>query len=139
MANVLKPEPGAAIEVDSDTPADSNPPDYTPYFEPVRAQLDADVKAWISSSYVVAKGLCMVRKKAGYRIPEDVVVTGYHGGGRGPALSGWARPTSIEVDSELIGETAVHLMGFRSQQSIPSASSILLPVRLVQGETTRAV
>jgi LacI family transcriptional regulator len=137
MANGLKPALGAAIEVDTGILADSNPPDCSPYFGAVRTQIAAGVKAWISSSYVVAQGLCMVLKNAGYRIPEDIVVTGYHGGGRGPSLSGWSRPTSIEVDSELIGETAVHLMGFRSQQSIPSASSILLPARLVQGETTK--
>jgi DNA-binding LacI/PurR family transcriptional regulator len=40
------------------------------------------------------------------------------------------------VDSELIGSTATHLLYYRSQQSIPPASSLLLPARLVQGETT---
>jgi DNA-binding LacI/PurR family transcriptional regulator len=136
LAQGLPFDPASTIQVASEILADPSPPDCSPYLAKLKERMDAGVKAWITSSFVVAQGLCVVLAKAGCKIPRDVAITGYHGGGRGPEIPGLPRPTSIEVDSELIGSTATHLLNYRSQQSIPPASSLLLPARLVQGETT---
>lgn len=136
LAQGLPFEPASTIQVSPEVLADPNPPDCRPYLAQLQERMNAGVKAWITSSFVVAQGLCVVLTEAGYKIPRDVSITGYHGGGRGPEMPGLPRPTSIEVDSELIGSTATHLLYYRSQQSIPHASSLLLPARLVQGETT---
>lgn len=139
LAEGLPFEPASTIQVGAEILGDPNPPNCATYFKELKARLDSGVKAWITSSFVVAQGLCVVLTEAGLKLPRDVAITGYHGGGRGPELPGMPRPTSIEVDSEMIGATAVHHLYHHSQQSVPTATSLLLPAKLVQGETTLAV
>jgi DNA-binding LacI/PurR family transcriptional regulator len=109
-------------------------PQYTPA---LRARIQAGVTAWIGSSYVLAQSLCLTLRAAGYKIPGDVEITGYHGGARHTAPS-LPRPTSIEIDDDAIGSAAVHLLSQRAQRAVPAPASLLLPGRLIQGDTTSA-
>jgi DNA-binding LacI/PurR family transcriptional regulator len=129
-ADVISVAPGIAHSYEM--------PDVSASLSAVRARIRAGTRAWISASYVLGQGLVAALRGAGYSLPDEVAVTGYHAGSR-PAVSGLPRLTSIEVDDEAIGAAAVHLLDHRIRRSVPAPTLLLLPGRLAVGETTQAV
>jgi DNA-binding LacI/PurR family transcriptional regulator len=128
-------EPANLIPVSVEAAASYDAPDCSASLPLVRARIKAGVTAWVGSSHVLAQGLCLTLRAAGYNLPGDVAVTGYHGGARGSS-PGIQHPTSVEVDDEALGGAAVHLLEHRLLRSVPAPCSLLLPGHLVIGETT---
>lgn len=124
-----------AIPVSAPAAQSHDAPDVSASIPAVRARIRAGTKAWIASSYVLGQGLVTALRAAGLDVPGDAVVTGYHSGNR-MAESGRPRLTSVEMDDEALGAAAVHLLDHRIRRSIPAPTTLLLPGRLVQGDTT---
>jgi DNA-binding LacI/PurR family transcriptional regulator len=112
-----------------------SPADLRDHLPKIRARIKAGVKGWVCSSYVLAQALCGLLRGAGYRVPGDISVTGIHGGER-IQQPGIPHPTTVEADDQALGAAAVHLLNFRKLRSVPAPSVLLLPVRLIQGDST---
>ena len=69
-------------------------------------------------------------------MPEDVALTGYHKGGF--TLPDVPNITSTIIQDEDLGEAALRRLMHRFTHPAESQRSILLPVALSQGVTTRA-
>ncbi|MBC8011819.1 MAG: LacI family DNA-binding transcriptional regulator [Burkholderiales bacterium] len=128
-------EPADVMSVSTEAARGYTPPDLKPFLSAVRARIRSGVRAWVASSYVLAQALTTALREAGYSVPGDVAVTGYHGGLR-VNQQGLLHPTSVETDDEALGAAAVHLLNYRMLRAIPAPSHLLLPGNLVQGETT---
>jgi DNA-binding LacI/PurR family transcriptional regulator len=128
-------DPADLIPVSTEAASSYDAPDCAASLPALRARIKAGVTAWIGSSHVLAQGLCLTLRAAGYDLPGEVAVTGYHGGVRG-SYPGIQHPTSVEVDDEALGGAAVHLLEHRLLRSVPAPCSLLLPGHLVIGETT---
>lgn len=112
-------------------------PDISESVAAVRARIRAGTRAWIASSHVLGQALVSALRAEGLSLPGDVAVAGYHAGRR-PFLGG-PRLTTIEVDDEALGAAAVHLLNYRIERAVPPPTLLLIPGRLVQGDTTPAV
>ncbi len=129
--------PDNTLSVSPEAAQAQTPTELVQYAPALRDRIQAGVTAWIGSSYVLAQSLCLTLRAAGYKVPADVEVTGYHGGARHTS-PGLPRPTSIEIDDDTIGSAAVHLLSQRAQRAVPAPATLLLPGRLLQGDTTSA-
>lgn len=76
LAQGLPYEPASTIKIGADMLGDPNPPDCSPYSAELKTRINSGVKAWITSSFVIAQGLCLVLAKAGCKAPRDVAITG---------------------------------------------------------------
>lgn len=132
----LPQNPADVVRVSSEAAHHYIAPDVSPFIPAVRARIRAGTRAWIASSQVLGQALVAALQKEGLSLPRDVAVTGYHAGRR-PFLQG-PRLTTIEVDDEALGAAAVHLLNHRIQRAVPPPTLLLIPGRLVQGDTTVA-
>jgi LacI family transcriptional regulator len=131
-------DPANVLPVPAEAAQGYTPPDLRPSLPAIRARIRAGVRGWVASSYVLAQALVTLLRDSGYSVPGDVAVAGYHGGTR-VAQPGVLHPTSVETDDEALGAAAVHLLSHRILRAIPAPSHLLLPGRLVQGESTPVV
>jgi DNA-binding LacI/PurR family transcriptional regulator len=102
----------------------------------VLAGMAKGVRGWICADDFVGYDLCTELLRRGVRIPEDVAITGFH---RHSHIHHKNLPllTSTEVDSELIGFTALHRLVHRIGHPQELPQTILTPASFLQGETTR--
>jgi LacI family transcriptional regulator len=108
-----------------------------PWTERAISRTKAGVDAWVCSSTATAHTLCRCFRDRGYRIPEDVAVTGYHSSKINPA--DLPLLTSTEVADEELGAAALRRLLHRFSHPDESQRSVLLPARFMEGETTRKV
>lgn len=127
--------PANVLSVTSAEAGDHQPPNLQRYLAPVRTRLKARVTAWISSSFVLAQGLCLTLRAAGHDVPGEISVTGCHGANR-VQQPGVPHPTTVETDDEALGAAAVHLLTQRAHRSVPAPAVLLLPGYLVEGDST---
>jgi LacI family transcriptional regulator len=104
----------------------------------VRARIKDGVDAWLCPSTMTAQSLARFFKKSGVRVPEDVAFVSYHGGSM-PRSVDFPFITTTDVVDEELGAAAVRRLVTRLDFPSESRRSILVPARLVVGETTRAV
>ncbi|PWU05496.1 MAG: hypothetical protein C5B47_08955 [Verrucomicrobia bacterium] len=104
----------------------------------VNARLAAGVNAWICSNQMLAYSLCQQLQKAGFGIPEDVSLAGFHGNAH-PQPAGLPILTTTSVNSEELGAAALKRVISRAEQPQQPCRSILFPCGLSKGESTRHV
>jgi LacI family transcriptional regulator len=131
----LPHEPEDVLSVTVENASNYLPPDLTASLPQIRARMAKGVTAWVCSSYVLAQALIRLLQTQGCKIPDEVAVTGCHGGLR-VVQPGSLHPTSIETDDEALGAAVVHLLDQRALRAVPSGVTLLLPSYLVQGEST---
>ncbi len=134
----LEYNPANVIPVSSEAASAYLPPDLQSLLAPVRARLKAKVTAWISSSFVLAQGLCLTLRAAGHDVPGEISVTGCHGAARVRQV-GVPHPTTVETDDEALGAAAVHLLTQRALRAVPAPAVLLLPGSIIQGDSTKAI
>jgi LacI family transcriptional regulator len=103
----------------------------------VISRVKAGVDAWVCSSAATAYTLCRCFRDRGFRIPDDVAVTGYHNNQSIPA--DLPLLTATVVADEELGAAALRRLLHRFSHPDESQRSILLPARFIGGETTRKV
>ena len=103
--------------------------------DPVMDRTKNGVDAWVCSSFVFAQTLCRFFLDRGLSIPDQVAVAGYHQGQQGqfnlPTI------TTNEIAGEELGAAALRRLLHRLNYPEESQRSILLPSKLILGETTR--
>ena len=130
-------EPQNVIEIslaDAMAPETFECGDWT---QSVISRAKGGVDAWVCSSAATAYTLCRCFRDRGYKIPDDVAVTGYHSNVTNPA--DLPMLTSTVVADEELGAAALRRLLHRFSHPDESQRSILLPARLVEGDTTRKV
>ncbi len=130
--------PADVLPVSIEEASAHQPPDLRGSLPAIRARLKAGVSAWISSSFVLAQGLCLTLRAAGLAVPGDVSVTGCHGAAR-TMQPGVPHPTSVETNDEEIGAASVYLLTQRALRAVPAPTVLLLPGYIVQGDSTSAL
>lgn len=128
-------DPANVLTVSSEAALAYLPPDLRDQLPAIRARIRAGVRSWICSSYVLAQGLSVLLREAGYSVPGEVEVAGLHGGAR-HAQPGIPHPTTFETDDEALGASAVHLLNHRVLSAVAAPAVLLLPGRVIQGDTT---
>ena len=109
--------------------------DEAAWSQQILACTQSDVNAWVCSSAVIAQSLCQFLIAQGIRIPEQVSVTGYHHNmANRPDLP---LLTSTSVADEELGAAALRRLLHRFNFPDEAQRSILLPAKLVIGETTK--
>ncbi len=102
----------------------------------VRARLRDGVDAWLCASTMTAQSLWRFFQKSGVRVPEDAAFVSYHGGSL-PRSADMPFETTTDVVDEELGAAAVRRLVTRLDSPGESRRSILVPARLIVGETTR--
>lgn len=128
-------DPHDVLKVSVEAALGYTPPDLKPFLPAVRARIRAGVAAWICSSYVLAQALTTALRGLGHDVPGKIDIVGSHGGTR-VRQPGIVHPTSADTDDEALGSAAVHLLSHRMLRAVPAPAHLLLPVQIVQGETT---
>ena len=128
----LEYRPERVVEVDFDAIAsiDAKWSDYGPRVEKIMAD---GVTAWICVTEPAGCELHRWLAERGYRIPEDVSVTGFHRGGGGLDL------TSVGASYESIGAAALKRLCHRIHNPAESTRTILFPCEYYPGSTTGPV
>ncbi len=90
------------------------------------------VTAWVCANDSLARGVGTELVNLGYAIPDDVSLTGFDGGGR---LANGRRITSILTPYEALGGAAAHRLLRRLQHPHAARPHVLIPGRVVEGET----
>lgn len=124
--------------IDVDVKCLENPSlDWNHYvdFDRVAKYADSGVRAWISSSELAGRRLCKWFVDNGYKVPEDVSVTGFHSE-NGKWYSGYPSLTNLVFPSEEIGEIAVRRLINRIERVDESPRHIILRCQFNQGEST---
>lgn len=103
----------------------------------LRARLKKRVDAWVCPSAAIGQALCRFFVNEGLRMPDQVSLASYHGATW--AASGLPKITSTYVSDEDLGAAAVRRLVNYIENPRESRRSILLPSRLVPGQTTRTV
>lgn len=111
-------------------------PDVSTFMPAVKARIEAGTTAWIASSNVMGLGLMQNLKNAGYDVPGQIAVAGYHSSRLRPNEPA-PELTSIAMDDEALGATAVHMLDQRVNRSMPASAVVLLPGTLMIGSSTR--
>lgn len=111
-------------------------PDVSEFLPQVKSRIEAGTTAWIASSNVLGRGLLQILKNGGYDIPGKIAVAGYHAG-RQKTNDSAPELTSIAMDDEALGATAVHMLDQRVNRSMPGSAVLLLPGTLVISASTR--
>ena len=104
--------------------------------EKVLARMKTGVDAWVCSSEGIGWELCRFLLSRGFRIPEDVAVTGYH---RKYTREPKDLPmlTTIEIPDEELGAAALRMLERRFAYPREARQSLLLAPSLAIMESTR--
>ncbi|XHR28397.1 MAG: LacI family DNA-binding transcriptional regulator [Chthoniobacteraceae bacterium] len=100
-------------------------------------KVEQGVRAWICASDTVGNALCASLLQHGFRVPEDVALTGFHR--RPSAMANLPLLTTTEVRDELVGEAALRRLAYRLDHQDETPRLILLPCKFLQGKTTAAI
>jgi DNA-binding LacI/PurR family transcriptional regulator len=109
----LQVEPNAVVEVDPGYAESPDCPNWDTHYDDVAGLIKKGVKAWVCDSdmagYEVYRGLT----ERGFRVPEDVAITGFDSADRFPHTD--FRLTSVRVPAQDMGAGAVRLLISRSE------------------------
>ena len=97
-------------------------------------KIEQGVKAWVCASDVIGNLLTAGLLQRGFRIPEDVAITGFHR--RVSPSTNLPQLTTTEVHDDLVGEAALRRLAYRLDNRDDTPRQILFPCRFFQGETT---
>ncbi len=103
-------------------------------FEKVIEKIEKGVRAWVCASDVIANSLCAELIQRGYRIPQDVAITGFHR--RQFPSESLPQLTTTEMRDDLVGAAALRRLAYRLDHREDTPRLILLPCKFFQGETT---
>lgn len=92
------------------------------------------VTAWVCASEPAGWELTNCLRARGFRVPEDVSITGFHSPDR--PESGKPDLTSVRASYEAIGAAAMKRILYRIQNPAESTRAILFPCELQNGLTT---
>jgi LacI family transcriptional regulator len=104
--------------------------------EKVEALIHQGVTSWVCASEILGYTLTRCLLERGVKIPENVQVTGFHAQQNPPY--GLPRLTSTELAAEEIGRAALRRILTQIEYPKESYRTILLPCRMLLGETTLA-
>jgi LacI family transcriptional regulator len=105
--------------------------------EKIESLIAQGVTAWISASEILGYALTRTLLDKGYKIPQDVNITGFHAQATAPY--GLPRLTSSVLASEEIGRAALRRIVNQIANPRESHRTILLPSKIVVGATTSPV
>ncbi len=103
--------------------------------EKIEALIAKGVTSWVCSSETLGYTLTRCLLEKGYKIPEQVSITGFHAQLNPPY--GLPRLTTTESASEEIGRAALRRILMQVSNPKESHRTILLPCRMIVGETTK--
>lgn len=98
----------------------------------LQERTEAGVTAWVCDHDGLAKAVGTELVRRGFRIPEDVSLTGIDGNG---SLPDGRRITSIATPFEALGSAAAHRLIRRLEYPNAARPHIMIPGRVVDGET----
>jgi len=90
--------------------------------------------AIVTQNDSTAIGVIKALREAGYRVPQDISVTGYDGSGEDVNFD--LKLTTVHVPLENIAQKAVQLLDQLTQHSSLEINKINFPTHLVNGEST---
>lgn len=106
-------------------------------FNQVKTLLSDGVDAWVCPSAMTGQSLCRYLLANGVRIPADLSLVSYHGNSC-PGSADLPVITTTEVVDEEMGAATLRRLINRLEAPGESRQTILLPSKLVPGETSRA-
>jgi LacI family transcriptional regulator len=107
------------------------------YVDAVAAQVRAGVRAWMATSDWAGNAVCRGLLDRGFRIPEDVSITGFDNS-EGTTLD--CPPlTTVRVPSQTMGAAALNRMVERLRNPAESPRCTLFSCSLVAGKTSGAL
>jgi DNA-binding LacI/PurR family transcriptional regulator len=131
-------EPRNVVRIDLRSALSTEEFPSTAWGAQVRARLRDGVDGWLCCSTMTAQSLWRFFQKAGVRVPDDAALVSYHGASL-PRVADMPVMTTTDVVDEELGAAAVRRLVTRFDFPGESRRSILVPAKLVVGETTRAV
>jgi LacI family transcriptional regulator len=120
------------VEVEKEYPEESRR-SWDQYFDSIADKIKQGVDAWVCASDLAAYELCNGLRKRGFRIPDDVAVTGFDSNSVN-CLEDFA-VTSVKVPSEQMGAAALAMIELRKSNPGMPRQVQLFDCEFVKGQT----